>query len=87
MSFESVSDEVDRIVWRKFLWSLDNLKTLRVDLLLVRQISSALQPGEAKELLPKLQELSYPESAICTTHSPYSLIPVNAGTPVTVAHF
>jgi hypothetical protein len=88
MSFESVSDEVDRVVWRSFLWSLDNLKTLRVDRLLVRQLSCALHPGGAKELLPKLQELSYPESV--PSHealTPFINARRNAGTPVTVVHF
>jgi hypothetical protein len=86
---EPWSDEtVDRMVWRSFLGSLDDVKTLRVDKYLAGKISCALQPGEAKELLPKLQELSYPESgALHKALTPFMNARRNAGIPVTAVHF
>jgi hypothetical protein len=55
-------NEVDRTEWRKLLMSFSNVKTLRVDDGLVRELSRCLplEDGEHPlELLPELQELSY----------------------------
>jgi hypothetical protein len=57
------NNEADRTQWRELLRSFGNLKTLRVEMPFVRQLSHSLQPiveGESPtELLPKLRELSY----------------------------
>ena len=56
--------EADRTQWQELLRSFSNVKTLRVDIGLVGQLSRALQVddglGEAPmELLPELKELEY----------------------------
>ncbi|KAH9955485.1 hypothetical protein BC827DRAFT_1236686, partial [Russula dissimulans] len=59
--------EGDRTQWRDLLSSFSNLKTLRVGLGLVSQLSRSLQPeGEESpvELLPELKELSFPTASI-----------------------
>jgi hypothetical protein len=60
------NDEADCTQWRELLGSFGNVKTLFVQSDLVEQLSRALQPGEGEsptELLPELQELSYPSRA------------------------
>jgi hypothetical protein len=50
----------NRTPWRELLGSFGNVKTLRVDYRLVKQLSCALRPGEGElltEPLPELQEL------------------------------
>jgi hypothetical protein len=85
------NDEADRTQWRELLGSLVNVKTLFVQGELVKQLSSALQPGEEEpstELLPELQELSYsalassPDGANAFT--PFIDARQKAGRPVTV---
>jgi hypothetical protein len=90
----SVSPEwnngADRTQWRELLGSFGNVKTLQVctDNRLVEQLSRVLQPGEGEsptELLPELQELSYP--AIGASHNVFTLFidaRQKAGRPVTV---
>ena len=56
---------VDRTEWRKLLRSFTNLKTLRIDDGLVKELSRCLQLEDGEhplELLPELQELTYSES-------------------------
>jgi hypothetical protein len=51
------------LLWHEIFKPFGSVKTLRVGGQLVGQLSRALQPGEGglpTELLPKLQELSYP---------------------------
>ena len=55
-------NEVDRTEWRKLLGSFRNVKTLRIDNGLVKDLSLSLklEGGELPlELLPELQELTY----------------------------
>ena len=55
-------NEVNRTEWRKLLRSFSNVKTLRVDDGLVKELSRCLRPEDGElplELLPKLQELAY----------------------------
>ena len=59
-------NEVDRTEWRKLLRSFSNVKTLRIDDGLVRELSRCLQLEDGEhplELLPELQELRYPGSS------------------------
>ena len=54
--------DVDRIKWRNFLRSFSNVKTLRVEQALVKELSRCLrlEDGELPlELFPELQELTY----------------------------
>ena len=58
-------NEVDRAEWRKLLNPFRNMKTLRIDNGLVEQISRCLESEDGEpslELLPELQELTYPGS-------------------------
>jgi len=51
---------LDRVRWREFLRSFDNVKTLRVPRGLVRDLSRSLKPDNEEtpmELLPRLEEL------------------------------
>ena len=79
-------NEVDRTEWRKLLRSFSNVKTLRVDDGLVKELSCSLRlvDGELPlELLPELQELTYSRSG--DTGDPFmSFIDArkNAGRPV-----
>jgi hypothetical protein len=55
-------NEVDRNEWRKLLRSFSNVKTLRVDVGLVKELSCSLRLDDGElplELLPELQELRY----------------------------
>ena len=55
-------DEVDRTEWRKLLRSFRNVKTLRVDDGLVKELSRSLRPDDGElplELVSELQELTY----------------------------
>ena len=55
-------NEVDRAEWRNLLRSFSNVKTLRIDDMLVGELSRCLrlEDGESPlELLPELQELTY----------------------------
>jgi hypothetical protein len=54
-------NEVDRIEWRKLLGSFSNVKTLRIDDGLVKELSRSLRLDDGElplELLPELQELT-----------------------------
>jgi hypothetical protein len=55
-------NEVDRTEWRKLLRSFSNVKSLRIDDELVRELSRCLPSEDGEhplELLPELQELRY----------------------------
>ena len=84
-------NDVDRIVeWRKLLRSFSNVKTLRVEAMLVEDVSCCLglEDGEPPlELLPELQELTYFGSGN-TSGAFTSFIDSrqNAGRPVTLVH-
>ena len=55
-------NEVDRTEWRKLLRSFTNLKTLRIDDGLVKELSRCLRLEDEEdplELLPELQELTF----------------------------
>ena len=59
-------DEVDRTEWRTLLRSFNNVKTLRVDNGLVKELSRCLRPDDGEpplELLPELRELTYSGSS------------------------
>ena len=58
-------NEVERTEWRKLLRSFSNVKTLHVDDGLIRKLSRCLRLDNGElllELLPELQELTYPGS-------------------------
>jgi len=79
-------NEVDRTEWRKLLGSFSNVKTLRIDDGLVRELSRCLpvEDGEHPlEIFPELQELTY--SGSDNANGPFtSFIDArqNAGRPV-----
>jgi hypothetical protein len=55
-------NEVDRAEWRKLLRSFTNVKTLRIDNGLVKELSRCLRLEDEEdllELLPELQKLTY----------------------------
>jgi hypothetical protein len=55
-------NNVDRIEWRNLLMSFSNVKTLRIEDGLVKEVSHCLRLGDGElplELLPELQELTY----------------------------
>jgi len=57
-------NETNRTQWRDLIRLFNNVKTLRVDSVLVSQLSRSLQfeDGESPvELLPEVKELSYPD--------------------------
>jgi hypothetical protein len=81
-------NEVDRSEWHKLFRSFSNVKTLRIEGGLVKELSCCLQPGDGElplELLPELQELTYSESGD-TGDAFTSFIDArqNAGRPVTL---
>ena len=81
-------NEVDSAEWRKLLGSFSNVKTLRVDNGLVKELSRSLQPDDGElplELLPELQQLTYTGSGD-TDDAFTSFIDArqNAGRPVTL---
>jgi hypothetical protein len=58
-------NEADPIEWRRLLGSFSNVKNLRIDNGLVEELSRCLQSEDGElpsELLPELQELTYPGS-------------------------
>jgi hypothetical protein len=81
-------NEVDRTEWRKLLRSFSNVKTLRIDDRLVRELSRCLplEDGEHPlELLPELQELTYSGSSITNdVFTSFVDARQNAGRPVTL---
>ena len=59
-------NEVDRTEWRQLLRSFTNLKTIRIDDGLVKELSRCLQLEDGEdplELLPELQKLTYSGSS------------------------
>jgi hypothetical protein len=86
-------DDVDRIEWRNLLRSFGNVKTLRVEDVLVGKLSHCLrlEGGELPlELLPKLQELTYfgsgPSGETGDAFTSFIDARQNAGCPVTLVH-
>jgi hypothetical protein len=82
-------NEADRAQWRELLGTFDNVKTLLVDDELVEQISRSLQPGDGEsptDLLPELQELSYPARSPENAFTPFVDARQKADRPVTVIH-
>jgi hypothetical protein len=80
-------NEVDRTEWRSFLRSFSNVKTLRVDDGLVKELSRCLlDDGELPmELLPELQELTYSgDGDLGDAFTPFIDARQNAGHPVTL---
>jgi hypothetical protein len=81
-------NEVDRTEWRKLLKSFSNVKALYIDGDLVKELSRCLRLDDGElplELLPELQELTYPGSSD-TSHAFTSFIDArqDAGQPVTL---
>jgi hypothetical protein len=80
-------NEVDRTEWRKLLRSFNNVKTLRIDDGLVRELSRCLRLEDGEhplELLPELQELTYSGSSNANdAFTPFIDARQNAGRPVT----
>jgi hypothetical protein len=59
-------NEIDRTEWRKLLRSFSNVKTLCIEDGLVMELSRCLRLDDGEhplELLPELQELTYPASS------------------------
>ena len=82
------NNKADRTRWREFLGSFDNVKTLRVEYGLVKQVNRALQPDEGEsptEPLPELQELSNGGSSRASTL--FVEARQKAGRPVTLVRF
>ncbi|KAF8502388.1 hypothetical protein F5888DRAFT_1671564 [Russula emetica] len=81
-------NEVDRTEWRKLLRSFSNVKTLQIKDGLVRELSRCLplEDGERPlELLPELQELTYPGSGNANdAFTSFIDARQNAGRPVTL---
>ena len=81
-------NEVDRTEWRKLLGPFRNAKTLRIQDGLVRELSRclSLEDGEHPlELLPELQELTYPSSSNADDlFTSFIDARRNAGRPVTL---
>ena len=81
-------NEVDRTEWRKLLGSFRNLKTLRIAIGLVEQLSRCLQLDDGElplELLPELQELTYSgKGDTSNAFTPLIDARQNAGRPLTV---
>jgi hypothetical protein len=88
--YPSWNCEPDRSQWRELLRSFGSAKTLYVDGELVEQLSRVLQPGEGEsslELLPELQELSYPAIASSLdVFTPFIDARRRAGRSVTTVH-
>jgi hypothetical protein len=86
--------QTDRTRWDRILGSFGKVKTLLVGDGLVKQVSRALQPGEGEpstELLPELQELSYPRRGapreLARAFTLFIDARQKAGRPVTVNRF
>jgi hypothetical protein len=83
-------NEVDRAEWRKLLRPFSNVKTLLIKDGLVGELSRCLrlEDGEPPlELLPELQELTYPGSGTADdTFTSFIDTRQNAGRPVTLYH-
>jgi hypothetical protein len=83
-------NEVDRTEWRKLLRSFSNVKTLRMDGGLVKELSRCLRPDDGElplELLPELQELTYSGSGSAgVAFAPFLDARQSAGRPVTLIH-
>jgi hypothetical protein len=81
-------NEVERTQWLKFLRSFSNVKTLRVDDDLVRELSRCLRLEDGEdplELLPELHELSYSGSGNANdAFTPFIDARQSAGRPVTL---
>jgi hypothetical protein len=81
-------NEVDRSEWRKLLRSFSNVKTLRIEDGLVRELSRCLplEDGEHPlEILSELQELTYSESDnVKDAFTSFIDARQNAGRPVTL---
>jgi hypothetical protein len=81
-------NEVDRAEWRKLLRSFSNVKTLRIEDGLVRELSRCLrldEGGYPPELLPELQELTYSGSDnVKDAFTSFVDGRQNAGRPVTL---
>ena len=81
-------NEVDRSEWRKLLRSFSNVKTLRVQDGLVKELSRCLRLGDGElplELLPELQKLAYSGSGdIDDAFTSFIDARENAGHPVTL---
>jgi hypothetical protein len=88
LGFEGLPNEADRTEWRKLLRSFGNVKTLRVNDGLVRELSRCLPPDDGEhplELLPELQELTYSWSGnTCDAFTSFIDVRQNAGHPVTL---
>ena len=84
-------DEVDRTEWIKLLRSFSNVKTLRIEDGLVRELSHCLRLEEGEdplEVLPELQELAYPVgSNPSDIFTPFTNARRNAGRPVTLINW
>jgi hypothetical protein len=82
-------NEVDPTEWRKLLRSFRNVKTLRIEDGLVGELSRCLRldDGDPLELLPELQELTYPGSDADDAFTPFIDARQNAGCPVTLAEW
>jgi hypothetical protein len=84
-------NEVDRTEWRKLLRSFSNVKTLNIDDGLVGELSRCLRLEDGEhplELLPELQELTYPGSSDADgTFTPFINVRQNAGLPVTLTEW
>jgi hypothetical protein len=81
-------NEVDRTEWRKLLRSFSNVKTLRIEDGLVRELSRCLRLEDGEhplELLPELQELTYSGSDNANdAFTSFIDARQNAGRPVTL---
>jgi hypothetical protein len=81
-------NEADRAEWRRLLGSFRNVKTLRIDEGLVEELSRCfkLDDGELPlELLPELQELTYPGSDNTgDAFTSFIVARQNAGRPITL---
>jgi hypothetical protein len=80
-------NHVDRIQWHNVLRPFSNVKTLRVEHGLVKELSLCLRMEDGHfplELLPELQELTYSRSGdIDDAFTPFVNARRNAGRPVT----
>ena len=82
-------NEVDRSEWRRLLRPFRNVKTLRVDHGLVKDLSRSLRQDDGElplELLPELQELTFSGSGdVGGAFTSFIDARQNAGRPVTLA--
>ena len=83
-------NEVDRTEWRKLLRPFRNVKTLRIEEGLVKDLSRCLQLEDGElplELLPELQTLGYfGSSRTAGAFTSFANARQNAGRPVTLRH-